>query len=216
MCTPSVWAPHPPHRPPPPLCPALHTPIPGEIKELPSRSPALSLDLPIRTAPKFRGLDRGRPLLLLPKGQTPSPSPTHTLKHPGRSRAADPSFASFGTSRQAPSLARAPRPLPRLQMAAPRVGLEAPRHRPAAAGGRSLPPSQLLRQRPGWTASRRGQARPQALIGAGALQPRGTQDCEHGEGALQAPGEEAESEGAGKEGESLTTLLARSHPLAVP
>lgn len=200
MCTRSVWAPHPPHRPPPPLCPALHTPIPGEMKELPRQSPALSLDLSIRTALKFRGLDSGRPLLLLPKGQTPSPSPTHT-QAPGQLPRRRPlSFASFGPSRQAPSLARAPRPLPRLQMAAPRVGLEAPRHRPAAAGGRSLPPSQLLRQRPGWTASRRGQARPQALIGAGALQPRGKQDRVHGEGALQAPGEEAESEGAGKEG----------------
>lgn len=40
-----------------------------------------------------------------------------------------------------------PRPLPRLQMASPCARLAAPRRRPAAAGGRSLPPSCCSRDR---------------------------------------------------------------------
>ncbi|XP_078301217.1 uncharacterized protein LOC144616000 [Panthera onca] len=149
-------------------------------EELPTGSPALSLDLPIETASKFGGLDRGRPLLLLPKGQTPlsfsathastraAPAPQTPVLCPPR-----PESWPLGPF---PRTRTPPLPLPRLQMAAPRVGLEAPRRRPAAAGGRSLPPSQLLRQRPGWTALRGRQAPALALIGTGAPPRRGTRE----------------------------------------
>uniref|UniRef100_A0A7N9D3A7 PR domain zinc finger protein 8 n=1 Tax=Macaca fascicularis TaxID=9541 RepID=A0A7N9D3A7_MACFA len=55
--------------------------------------------------------------------------------------------ARLGPSRLAPSLVPPPRPLPRLQMAAPCARLAAPRRRPAAAGGRSLPLSCCSRDR---------------------------------------------------------------------
>ena len=119
-----------PHRPP-----LLSSP-PREGEGLPRGCLALSLDLRVGTAPGFKGGSKGgRPLLPLPH------IPHHTPKPPlPRRWDPSPSRAPGPVARPLPWHPH-PRPQPRLQMAAPSARLAAPRRRPAAAAGRSLPPS---------------------------------------------------------------------------
>lgn len=112
--------------------------------------------------------------------------PSHTLFHYTHSGCA-PTLRPLPLACLGPS--RHPLPLPRLQMATPRARLTAPRRRPAAAGGRSLPPSccgktgalgeqaELLRclrlgRKPGRQAARRSCARRRSPAAPGE-EPRG-------------------------------------------
>lgn len=149
----------------------------GEVAagRLPSWSRALSLGLPVRTALEFGGLQRAS------APPTQGPYPPHTHSSTTHTRAVLPRSDPYpsrasGRAARPPPLQPHPLPLPRLQMATPRARLTAPRRRPAAAGGRSLPPSccgktgalgeqaELLRclrlgRKPGRQAARRSCAR---------------------------------------------------------
>nr|XP_025853854.1 uncharacterized protein LOC112919624 [Vulpes vulpes] len=144
------------------------------MRELRSRSPALSLACQSELPPKLCGLDRGRPLLLLPESPTPLPLP-RALQLSGRSRAADPVLRRFGPSLTPPA-AEAPDGCSSRRARGPQT--------PPRSSRRSLPPSQLLRPRLGPSALRPGQAPPQAppqaRVGAAARSRGAPEPCARG------------------------------------
>lgn len=168
-----------PHRPPAP--PRLSSP-PREGEGLPRGCLDLSLDLRVGTAPGFGGggPKGGRPLLPLPRGQTPSR--TFPITPPGLR-----SHAARTPASRAPR-AQSPGPFPGTRTPARSRGS---RWRLLALGSR---PPDAARQQPPVapslpaaaaaetaTAQRGGRAPPPARLGVGAGPPRGAPEpCPRG------------------------------------